>query len=53
MADAAYAILSTQAGELSGQCLLDEDFLRGQGVEDFSYYAVDSEAEIYPDLFVD
>ena len=56
------ALLQTQPSELSqnrrlplhGQFLLDEDFLRSEGVEDFSEYAVNPElGRLQPDLYVD
>jgi len=55
MADAAYEILSTQDGSLSGQILIDEDLLRERGVSDFEHYRFDSESNkpLMPDLFVD
>ena len=54
VADAAATILQTPAGELTGRCLLDEDFLRTRGVTDFSPYACDpaSAAPPLPDLFL-
>ena len=55
VADAAAAILATPPRELSGQCLLDEDFLRTRGVEDFAPYAWDAAASaggLLPDLFL-
>ena len=54
MADAVAEILRTPPGELTGQCLLDEDFLRTRGVTDFSVYACDpSQAErLLSDLFL-
>ena len=55
VADAAAAILSTSPGELTGQCLLDEDFLRTRGVEDFAPYAWDAAGGangLLPDLFL-
>lgn len=45
MADASYVILNKPAATFTGQCLLDEEVLRAEGVEDFSIYsptAVDS-----------
>ncbi|MBI2380806.1 MAG: NAD(P)-dependent oxidoreductase [Gammaproteobacteria bacterium] len=55
MADAAHAILSSPSRELTGQNLLDEDFLRGRGVTDFGRYAYNSATadQIQTDLFVD
>lgn len=41
MADAVAEILGAEPGELTGQCLIDEDFLRTRGVSDFSGYACD------------
>ncbi len=55
VADASAAILSTPPGELTGQCLLDEDFLRMRGVEDFTPYAWDAAGVtggLLPDLFL-
>ncbi|MBI3268703.1 MAG: NAD(P)-dependent oxidoreductase [Planctomycetes bacterium] len=52
MADAAHAILTTPARELTGRALLDEDFLRSRGVRDFEGYAVDPSARLMTDLYV-
>lgn len=52
VADAAHAILTTPARELTGQVLIDEDVLRERGMEDFSQYAVDPSAELMPDLYL-
>jgi citronellol/citronellal dehydrogenase len=54
MADAAHAVLICRAGELSGQCLIDESFLRDCGVRDFSVYANDPDFADQPrlDLFM-
>lgn len=54
MADAVWEILRTPARELTGQCLLDEDFLRTRGVTDFLPYACDpAHADrLLPDLFL-
>jgi len=55
MADAAREILATTDLSLSGQTLLDEDFLRARGWTDFRQYAHDpAQADTpYPDLFID
>ena len=55
MADAAREILVTTDHSLSGQTLLDEDFLRTRGWTDFRRYAHDpAYADTpFPDLFVD
>ena len=54
VADAVAAILRTSPGELTGQCLLDEDFLRERGVTDFDPYACDPAQGdwLLPDLFL-
>jgi citronellol/citronellal dehydrogenase len=50
MADAAHAILTSEG--LSGQFLIDEDFLRTKGTKDFDQYAVTPGAPLFPDFFV-
>lgn len=41
LADASLAIVAMPPGQLSGKALLDEDFLRGEGVTDFVQYRCD------------
>ncbi len=55
MADAAYEILRTPPGELSGQLLIDETLLRERGVVDFEQYRYDqhSNKPLMNDLFLD
>jgi len=53
MADAAYAILTSPSRELTGQHLLDEDFLRTKGVTDFAHYACEPGAKLMNDLYVE
>ena len=56
MADAVAAILLSPPGELTGQCLLDEAFLRTRGVTDFAAYACEPgqpDDRLLPDLFLD
>jgi citronellol/citronellal dehydrogenase len=53
LADAAHAVLTTPARELTGRFLIDEDVLRARGVADFSGYAVDPSKPLLPDLFLD
>jgi citronellol/citronellal dehydrogenase len=54
MADAAYEILTTTPRELTGRTLIDEDFLRERGVNDFERYKVDPACEkLAADLYVD
>jgi citronellol/citronellal dehydrogenase len=45
MADATLEIVTTPPGELTGQSLLDEDFLRARGWSDFSRYRCDPDHE--------
>ena len=51
MGDAAHAILVRNARSCTGSFLSDEQVLRREGVDDFSGYAVDPEAELIPDIF--
>ncbi|KAA2284383.1 SDR family oxidoreductase [Arenimonas fontis] len=53
MAEAAHAVLTTPARELTGRFLIDEAVLRERGVDDFSHYAVDPGKRLLPDLFLD
>ncbi len=53
VADAAYEILRTPSRELTGQTLIDEDFLRTRGVEDFTAYDGAPGVEPPLDVFVD
>ncbi len=52
MADAAYAIFNKPSRELTGQFLIDDTFLYGEGVRDFDQYRVDPAATLMPDFFV-
>jgi citronellol/citronellal dehydrogenase len=52
MADAAHAIL-TKGIDFTGKFLIDEEVLRGEGVEDFTPYACDSGKPLRQDLFLD
>jgi len=52
MADAAYAIFNKPSRELTGQFLIDDTFLYGEGVRDFDKYKVDPAATLMPDFFV-
>jgi citronellol/citronellal dehydrogenase len=52
MADAAHAIL-TKGLEFTGNFLIDEDVLRGEGVDNFASYAYAPGEELRRDLFVD
>jgi citronellol/citronellal dehydrogenase len=55
MADAAFALLKTEKRDVTGQLLIDEDFLHSQGVENFEQYRANPESDkvdLMPDLFV-
>jgi citronellol/citronellal dehydrogenase len=53
MADAVYEIITTEDLAVTGQLLLDEDFLRTRGVQDFSAYLSHPEGQPLPDLYVE
>lgn len=55
-ADAAYAVLTRPASELTGQSLIVEDVLEQSGVTDFSGYAAvpgTPDDQLFPDIFLD
>jgi citronellol/citronellal dehydrogenase len=52
MADAAWAIFNKPSREFTGQFLIDDSFLYGEGVRDFDQYRVDPTASLMPDFFV-
>jgi citronellol/citronellal dehydrogenase len=52
MADAAYAILTRNSRECTGNFFIDEDLLRSTGVTNFDHYAVEPGMELAPDFFV-
>ena len=53
VSDAARAVLTTPARELTGRFLIDKDVLRERGVDDFTSYAVHPGRPPLPDLFLD
>jgi len=53
MADAAYQLFLHENREITGQTLIDEDFLREHGISNFDHYAVDSSQELMPDFYVE
>jgi citronellol/citronellal dehydrogenase len=53
MADAAHAVLTSEAAGFSGNFLIDDEVLAKAGVTDLSGYAVDPSQPLYPDLFLD
>ncbi len=52
MADAAYAILTRNSKECSGNFFIDDDLLASEGVTDFDQYAITPGSDLMPDLFV-
>jgi citronellol/citronellal dehydrogenase len=52
VADAAYSILSKPPLTCTGNCFIDEDVLRGEGITDFNQYAVDLSVELMQDIFL-
>ncbi len=53
LSDAAHAILVTPHAQLNGQFIIDDDFLREQGITNFDRYAVDPSQTPLPDFFLD
>lgn len=52
LADAAYAIFAKPALDFTGNFLIDDTFLYGEGVRDFDRYRVDRTKDLMPDFFV-
>ena len=52
VADAAHAIITKEAGSVTGNFFLDEEVLRAEGIKDFSVYANDPNAALTADYFV-
>jgi citronellol/citronellal dehydrogenase len=52
MADAAYAVFNKPSREFTGNFLIDDTFLYGEGVRDFDHYRVDPTQPLMPDFFV-
>ena len=52
MADAAHAIFVKPARDFSGNFLIDDTFLYGEGERDFDKYKVDPTQPLMPDFFV-
>ena len=53
MADAAHAILTSDARKNSGNFYIDEEVLTRRGMKDFERYAVTPGAPLFADLFLD
>ena len=52
LADAAHLIFTKPAKSFTGQFLIDDTFLAGEGVTDFDAYRVDPSQPLSPDFFV-
>ncbi len=52
LADAAYAIFHKPARSFTGNFLIDDTFLAGEGMTDFERYRVDAGEPLAPDFFV-
>jgi citronellol/citronellal dehydrogenase len=52
LAEAAYRIFNKPARSFTGQFLIDDTFLAGEGVTDFELYRVDPAAPLMTDFFV-
>jgi citronellol/citronellal dehydrogenase len=53
MADAAHAILTSDARQNTGNFYIDEEVLKRSGVKDFERYAVTPGTALFQDLFLD
>lgn len=52
MADAAYAVFNKPSRQFTGNFLIDDTFLYGEGERDFDKYRVDPTEPLMPDFFV-
>jgi len=52
LADAAHMIFSKPARRFSGNFLIDDTFMAGEGITDFTPYRVDPSVPLMPDFFV-
>ena len=52
VADAAYLIFHKPARSFTGNFLIDDTFLAGEGVSDFEKYRVNASVPVMPDFFV-
>ena len=52
VADAAAAILARPSHSCTGNFFIDEEVLREEGITEFSRYAHDANAELFPDFFL-
>jgi citronellol/citronellal dehydrogenase len=52
VADAAFHILQRPSFECTGNFFIDEEVLRGEGMTDFTHYAINPEQKLMQDLFL-
>jgi len=52
LADAAHRVFLKPARSFSGNFLIDDTFLAGEGITDFEHYRVDPSEPLAPDFFV-
>jgi citronellol/citronellal dehydrogenase len=52
LADAAHMILNKDAKTFTGNFLIDDTFMAGEGVKDFDHYRADPTQPLAPDFFV-
>jgi len=52
LADAAHLVFCKKARDFTGNFLIDDTFLAGEGVSDFDRYRVDRSKNLMPDFFV-
>lgn len=52
VADAAYAIVTSNSREVTGNFFIDEDVLRTHGIENFDDYALNPGAKLLPDFYI-
>ncbi|MDX1434763.1 MAG: NAD(P)-dependent oxidoreductase [Gammaproteobacteria bacterium] len=53
VADAAHAVLVRESRSCTGNFFIDEEVLRSEGVRDFARYALEGEADLMTDLFLE
>lgn len=53
VAEAAYRIITSPSKELTGNFIIDEDFLKNCGIKDFSQYAVNPQETLKADFFLE
>lgn len=52
IADAVFNICQENAQTFSGQCLIDEDYLRTKGIHNFNDYNYKAGSDLMPDIFI-